>query len=190
MYLSVFVIYAVAPPSVTVLADGTSVFGLSYPQPLVTACPDGKTVLDLYCGAGTIGLSFAKRAKEIIGVEIIEQAVEDAKYNAKINGIENAWFICGDATDAVKILKGENKKIDVVVLDPPRKGCDSELLSIVSESFCPERIVYVSCDCATLARDCKILEDKGYKVIEYTPVDLFPRTSHVEVCCCMVKNNG
>lgn len=151
------------------------------------ACPDGKTVLDLYCGAGTIGLSFAGRAKEIIGVEIIEQAVEDAKYNASINGIDNARFLCADACEAARKFRDEGLKADVVVLDPPRKGCDSGLLSIVAESFCPERIVYISCDCATLARDCKILEEKGYKVIEYTPVDLFPRTSHVEVCCCLVK---
>ncbi len=142
--------------------------------------PQCKTVLDLYCGAGTIGLSFADKAKEIIGVEIIEQAVEDAKYNALINGIKNARFLCADACEAAKKFRDEGLKADVVVLDPPRKGCDSELLSIVAESFSPERIVYVSCDCATLARDCNILEEKGYKVIEYTPVDLFPRTSHVE----------
>ncbi len=154
------------------------------------ACPDGKTVLDLYCGAGTIGLSFAKRAKEIIGVEIIEQAVEDAKYNAQINGIENARFICADAFEAAQKFKSEGLKADVVVLDPPRKGCDSGLLSIVAESFCPERIVYVSCDCATLARDCKILEENGYKVIEYTPVDLFPRTAHVEVCCLLSRTKA
>ncbi|MEE0945237.1 MAG: 23S rRNA (uracil(1939)-C(5))-methyltransferase RlmD [Acutalibacteraceae bacterium] len=154
------------------------------------ACPENKTVLDLYCGAGTIGLSFAKKAKEIIGVEIIEQAVQDAKYNAQINGIKNARFICADATKASMQFKEQGLKADVVVLDPPRKGCSGEVLDMVSNSFCPQRIVYVSCDCATLARDCKILEEKGYKVIEYTPVDLFPRTAHVEVCCLLSRTKA
>jgi 23S rRNA (uracil1939-C5)-methyltransferase len=143
--------------------------------------PDNKNILDLYCGAGTIGLSFAKKAKSIIGVEIIPEAIEDAKFNAKLNGIENARFICADASKAAKILRDEGIKTDAIVLDPPRKGCEAELLSVIAQDFAPERIVYVSCDVATLARDVKILEEKGYKVVEYTPVDLFPRTSHVEM---------
>lgn len=151
------------------------------------ARPEKKAVIDLYCGAGTIGLSFAAKAKSVIGVEIIEQAVEDAKENARINGIDNARFICGDAEEAAETLKNEGVKADVVILDPPRKGCSEKLLSTVSEDFAPERIVYVSCDCATLARDCKILNEKGYKVIEYTPVDLFPRTSHTEVVCLLTR---
>lgn len=150
-------------------------------------CPEGKAVLDLYCGAGTIGLSFANRAKSIIGVEIVKQAIEDAKFNAKLNGIENTDFICGDAKDAAEELDKNGIKPDVVVLDPPRKGCDTQLLYTVADGFAPERIVYVSCDCATLARDCKILKEKGYEVIEYTPVDLFPRTSHVETVA-LLKN--
>lgn len=151
------------------------------------AAPENKAVIDLYCGAGTIGLSFAKKAKSIIGVEIVSQAVEDAKENAKINGINNARFICADAAKAASSLKNEGITADVVVLDPPRKGCDEELLSIVANDFDPERIVYVSCDVATLARDCKILEALGYKVKEYTPVDLFPRTAHVETVALLSK---
>ena len=150
--------------------------------------PENKSVIDLYCGAGTIGLSFAKKAKSIIGVEIVSQAVEDAKENAKINGIENARFICADASVAALKLKNEGISADVVILDPPRKGCDEELLSTVAIDFNPERIVYVSCDVATLSRDCKILETLGYKVKEYTPVDMFPRTSHVETVALLCKD--
>ena len=151
------------------------------------ANPDGKKVLDLYCGAGTIGLSFAKKAEEIIGVEIIPQAVEDAKFNAKINNIENARFICADAAEAAKKLREEGIHPHIVVLDPPRKGCDSQVLSIVANDFSPERIVYVSCDPATLARDCKILNELGYRIEEYTPVDMFPRTSHVETVALLSR---
>ncbi len=151
------------------------------------AAPEKKAVLDLYCGAGTIGLSFAKKAESIIGVEIIPEAIEDAKFNAALNGIENARFICADAAEAAIMLKKEGVKTDVVVLDPPRKGCSSGLLNTVAADFAPERIVYVSCDCATLARDCKILGEMGYAVEEYTPVDLFPRTSHVETVALLTR---
>lgn len=147
-----------------------------------------KTILDLYCGAGTIGLSMAKKAKQIIGVEIIPEAVKDAKFNAELNKIENARFICGDAANAAKELKKENIKPDVVILDPPRKGCERELLEIVAKDFCPERLVYVSCDPATLARDAKILEELGYKLEEYTPFDLFPRTHHVETASLFLRD--
>lgn len=141
---------------------------------------NGKTVLDLYCGAGTIGLSMAKTAKKIIGVEIIPDAVNDAKINAEINGIKNAEFICADAAAAAKKLAERYLKPDVVIVDPPRKGCDEALLNTIAKNFTPERIVYVSCDSSTLARDVAILEKKGYKLMEYTPVDMFPRTAHVE----------
>ncbi len=143
--------------------------------------PVGKNVLDLYCGAGTIGLSMAHKAKSVIGVEIVEAAVKDAKINAQENGVKNARFICGDATKAAEQLKRENITSDVVILDPPRKGCEEALLKTVANDFAPERIVYVSCDVATLARDTAILENLGYKLQEYTPVDLFPRTPHCEV---------
>lgn len=142
--------------------------------------PKDKKILDLYCGAGTIGLSMAKDAESIIGVEFIPEAIKDAKFNAKANNIDNAEFICGDASAAAKQLSDRNIKPDVVIVDPPRKGCSEELIKTISGDFCPERVVYVSCDPATLARDIKIFTESGYKLIEYTPVDLFPRTSHVE----------
>ncbi len=142
--------------------------------------PDGKNILDLYCGAGTIGLSMARNAKSIIGVEIVEAAVKDANINAQENAITNARFICGDAAAAAEQLKKEGVTADVVILDPPRKGCEESLLKTVAYDFSPERIVYVSCDVATLARDTAILENMDYKLQEYTPVDLFPRTAHVE----------
>lgn len=151
------------------------------------ATPDGKNVLDLYCGAGTIGLSMAQKAQSIIGVEIVDAAVRDANINAKENGILNARFICGDAAKAALQLKQEKISANVVILDPPRKGCEESLLNTVALDFAPERIVYVSCDVATLARDTAILEKLGYKLIEYTPCDLFPRTAHVETVALFVK---
>ena len=151
------------------------------------ANPNGKNILDLYCGAGTIGLSMAQKAKSVIGVEIVDAAVRDANINAKENGIANARFICGDAAKAALQLKSEKITADVVILDPPRKGCEESLLNTVALNFAPERIVYVSCDVATLARDTAILEKLGYKLIEYTPCDLFPRTAHVETVALFVK---
>ena len=151
------------------------------------AKPQGKTVIDLYCGAGTIGLSMAGQAKSIIGVEIIPEAIEDAKFNAEQNGIENTEFICGDATEAAKTLAVRKIKPDVVIVDPPRKGCSEDLLNTISKDFCPETLVYVSCDPATLARDLKILDTLGYTLKEYTPFDLFPRTSHVETVALLKR---
>ena len=145
-----------------------------------------ETVLDLYCGAGTIGLSMANKVKKIIGVEIIPEAIEDAKENAKRNNIENCEFYCGDAKDAVKILKSQNIEPDAVILDPPRKGCDREVLEYVAEMK-PKKIVYVSCDVSTQARDCAILRDLGYETKEVTPVDMFPRTAHTESVALITK---
>ncbi|MGN0531938.1 MAG: 23S rRNA (uracil(1939)-C(5))-methyltransferase RlmD [Eubacterium sp.] len=139
-----------------------------------------ETVIDLYCGAGTIGLSMADKAKQIIGVEIIPQAIENAKTNAKINNINNAEFFCGDACDLASSLENSGISPDVVVLDPPRKGCQKELFDVIHR-MSPGRIVYVSCDSATLARDLEILHTKGYITREITPVDMFPRTPHVEI---------
>lgn len=147
-----------------------------------------ETVLDLYCGTGTIGLSMAKNAGRVIGAEIVEQAVEDAKQNAADNGIENAEFTCMDAAKAADMLKNRGEKPDVVILDPPRKGCSPELIETVSQ-MSPSRVVYVSCDPATLARDLKLFAAKGYKTMEATPVDLFPRTAHVETCVLMSKEH-
>lgn len=149
--------------------------------------PDGKNIIDLYCGAGTIGLSMAEKAKSIIGVEIIPEAVADAKINAEQNGITNAEFICGDATYAAKELLHRGITADAVILDPPRKGCTEELLKTVANDFSPEKIVYISCDSATLARDTKILTTLGYNLMEYTPVDLFPRTHHVETVALLSR---
>lgn len=151
------------------------------------AAPDGKTVLDLYCGAGTIGLSMARRARQIIGVEIVRFAVEDARFNAEQNGISNARFICADAAAAAEELAQTGITPDVVILDPPRKGCDEALLKTVALSFAPQRLVYVSCDVATLARDTAILQALGYSIEKYTPVDMFPRTTHVETVALFVK---
>lgn len=146
-----------------------------------------KSVIDLYCGAGTIGLSLAHTAKQIIGVEIIKEAVEDAKINARINDIANTEFICMDATKAATELAQKGIKADVVIVDPPRKGCEEALLNTIAKDFSPERLVYVSCDSATLARDIKILDTLGYKLKEYTPVDMFPATSHVETVALLVR---
>lgn len=146
-----------------------------------------ETLLDLYCGTGTIGLTMANNVKTLIGVEVIPQAVENAIKNAEANEITNARFICADASKAAEVLLNENTKPDVIVLDPPRKGCDGELLKTVSD-MSPDRIVYVSCDSATLARDCAILSGLGYKTVEVTPVDMFPRTGNVE-CVCLLRNN-
>ena len=153
------------------------------------AKPENKDILDLYCGAGTIGLSMAGKAKSVIGVEIIPEAVEDAKFNAENNDINNAEFICSDATAAAKELRKRSIHPQTVIVDPPRKGCTQELIETISNEFSPERVVYVSCDPATLARDIKIFGELGYVLKEYTPVDLFPRTSHVECCALLYKAN-
>lgn len=159
-----------------------------YKKAAFYAEPEGKTVLDLYCGAGTIGLSMADNAKQIIGVEIVPQAVEDARVNAAENGITNARFICADAAEAAKKLSDEGIAPDVVIVDPPRKGCEAELINTIANDFKPQRIVYVSCDSATLARDCRLFSDLGYNLKSATPADLFPRTAHVE-CVCLITSN-
>ncbi|MCO7136082.1 23S rRNA (uracil(1939)-C(5))-methyltransferase RlmD [[Clostridium] leptum] len=151
------------------------------------AQPEGALVLDLYCGAGTIGLTMAQKAEKVIGVEIVPDAIRDADKNAALNGIQNAEFLCGDAAQAAEMLVQRGLHPDVVVLDPPRKGCSPELLTILADRFCPDRIVYVSCDPATLARDLKILNSSGYLPQEVTPVDMFPRTSHVETVVLLSK---
>lgn len=143
-------------------------------------------LLDLYCGTGTIGLTMAHKVKKLVGVEIIEQAVQDANANAELNGIGNATFICGDAADASKQLKENGEQPSVVLVDPPRKGLSPELISTIAQMQ-PKRVVYISCDPATLARDCELFENTGYKVIEVTPFDMFPRTAHVETVVLMSK---
>ncbi len=145
-----------------------------------------RNVIDLYCGGGAIGLTVANRCENLIGVEIVPAAVEDAVANAEANGITNARFICADAAEAAKQLEKEGVRADAVILDPPRKGCDESLLDTVARSFAPRQIIYVSCNPATLARDAKYLISAGYDFCHATPFDLFPRTSHVE-CVCLLS---
>ncbi|KGX90214.1 RNA methyltransferase [Pontibacillus halophilus JSM 076056 = DSM 19796] len=144
-----------------------------------------ETVVDAYCGIGTISLFLAQQAKQVYGVEIIADAVNDAKKNAKHNHIENAEFVVGEAENVFPWWKDQGLRPDVVVVDPPRKGCDENLLNAMIEVK-PEKIVYVSCNPSTLARDLRILEDGGYETQEVQPVDMFPQTSHVE-CVTWLK---
>ncbi|MCQ2550743.1 MAG: 23S rRNA (uracil(1939)-C(5))-methyltransferase RlmD [Clostridia bacterium] len=139
-------------------------------------------VLDLYCGVGTIGLLCAKDAKEVLGIEVVKGAVIDANRNAVINGIVNATYICGKAEEELKKIED---KYDVAILDPPRAGCEKDLLDAIDV----DRIVYVSCDAATQARDIKYLMERGYEFIEATPVDQFCHTTHVE-CVALIKRDG
>ena len=145
------------------------------------------TVLDLYCGVGTITLIMAKAAGKVIGVEVIPQAVEDARDNAKRNGIENAEFFCGDAGEAALDLEAKGIKADVVVVDPPRKGLNADAIEALAR-FAPRRIVYVSCDPATLARDVALLKERGYQVKNAMAADLFPRCAHVESIVCFARD--
>lgn len=156
---------------------------------------DGKgLLLDLYCGAGTIGLSMAHRVGEVIGIELVPEAVACAKENAARNGIENAHFYCGDAADAEGLLAPVERvrgtlHPDVVILDPPRKGCDEALLRFLAARAVP-RIVYVSCNPDSLARDVARLVALGYTPDKVTPVDLFPRTGHVESVVCLTRKEA
>ena len=144
------------------------------------------TVLDLYCGVGTITLAMASAAGKVIGVEVIEQAVADARDNAQRNGIENAEFFCGDAGQAALALEAKGIKADVVVVDPPRKGLNADTIEALAR-FAPRRIVYVSCDPATLARDVALIKERGYRLKNAMAADLFPRCSHVESIVCLSR---
>ena len=143
-------------------------------------------VLDLYCGAGTITLCMAKAAGKVIGVEVVPQAVADARENAVRNGIENAEFFCGDAGEAALALEKQGTRPDVVVVDPPRKGLNADAIEALAR-FGARRIVYVSCDPATLARDVALLKQKGYALKNAMACDLFPRTAHIESVVCLTK---
>ena len=146
----------------------------------------GELLLDLYCGAGTIGLSMAEKAGKLIGVEIVPEAIENAKINAERMGVKNAEFICGDAGMAAAELEKRGTAPDVIILDPPRKGCSEDTLEAVAK-MSPKRIVYVSCNTATMARDFKILDSLGYEPKKVQPVDMFPRTAHVEGVGLLVR---
>jgi len=141
-----------------------------------------ENVMDLYCGIGSISLFLAQKAKKVIGVEIIEDAILDARENARINGIENADFYVGKAEEVVPKLVKEGVTADVVVVDPPRKGCDETLINTLLE-IKPKKIVYVSCKASTMARDIRLLVDGGYELVKGQAVDLFPWTTHVEAVC-------
>lgn len=158
-----------------------------YRQAAEFAEPEGKLLLDLYCGAGTIGLSMADRARRLIGAEIVPEAVENAKANARRNSIENAEFVCADAGRAAAKLEKIGERPGVIILDPPRKGCSEDTLKACA-GMQPERIVMISCNPATAARDCKMLAELGYKVQKVRPFDLFPRTSHVECVVLLTRD--
>jgi 23S rRNA (uracil1939-C5)-methyltransferase len=145
-----------------------------------------ETVFDLYCGIGTISLFLSEKAKKVYGVEVIEAAIEDARENARINNVENTEFIVGEAEQVIPKIYSQGVRADVVVVDPPRKGCDVALLSTLVDMK-PERIVYVSCNPSTLARDLKYLSENGFKVMEVQPVDMFPYSFHVESIVLMTK---
>lgn len=158
-----------------------------YREALNAAQLTGKeTVIDAYCGIGTISLFLAKQAKKVYGVEVVPEAIQDAKRNAKLNEIENIEFEVGKAEETMGKWKEVNIKADVIVVDPPRKGCDRALLDTMIEMK-PTRVVYVSCNPATLARDLRVLADGGFNVEYVQPVDMFPQTNHVETVVLMSR---
>ena len=147
---------------------------------------DGFEAIDVYCGTGTISMILSKRAKHVTGIENIKPAVEDAARNAERNGAGNADFICADAAEALPELIEKGTRPDVIVIDPPRKGCDKAVLNAITGSAV-QRVIYVSCDPATLARDVRILVDGGYSIQKVQPIDMFPQTAHVETVCLLSK---
>ena len=146
----------------------------------------GDTLLDLYCGAGTVGLSMANGTGRLIGVEVIPEAIENARENALRNGVKNAEFIVGDSGDIAGMLAERGERPDVITVDPPRKGCDQRTLDAIL-SMAPERVVMISCNPATAARDVKYLCERGYSAVKACAADLFPRTGHVECVVLMEK---
>ena len=145
-------------------------------------------VLDLYCGVGTITLAMAGSAGKVIGVEVIEQAVADARDNARRNGIHNAEFFCGDAGQAALELEKQGIRPDVITVDPPRKGLNADTIEAI-DRMAPRRLVYVSCDPATLARDVALLKERGFRLISAQAADLFPRCAHVETVALMTRTD-
>ncbi|EOU2058875.1 23S rRNA (uracil(1939)-C(5))-methyltransferase RlmD [Clostridium perfringens] len=143
-------------------------------------------VFDAYCGTGTITLFLSKKAKKVYGVEIIPQAIDNAWINAKENKVENVEFFVGESEVVIPDLINKGVKADVVVVDPPRKGCDKKLLDAIT-NIDAKKIVYVSCDPSTLGRDLKVLEENGYKTLEVQPVDMFPNTAHIENVALLIK---
>ena len=146
---------------------------------------ENDVVFDIYCGIGTISLFLAQKANKVYGIEIVEDAIKDAKRNAELNNLNNTEFYAGKAEEVVPKLYKEGKRANVVVVDPPRKGCDERVLDTIV-SMAPDRVVYVSCNPSTLARDLNYLNQKGYKCVEIQPVDMFPHTMHVE-CVALIE---
>lgn len=147
-----------------------------------------ETAVDLYCGAGTISLLLAQHCKKIYGIEIVESAVENAKSNAALNGVENAEFLCADSAEGFSQVLAREPKIDLVVVDPPRKGLSKEVIGHIAKAV-PGRVVYVSCDPATLARDLVLLSEKGYEASFVQPVDMFPQTTHVDTVVLLSRKS-
>ena len=152
----------------------------------LAALGEGQTLIDLYCGTGTIGISMADKDTRLIGVEIVESAVECARENARANGMSNAEFFAADASSLESILGERALTADVVVIDPPRKGTTPRLIEYLSR-LSVGKIVYISCDPDTLARDCALFAEKGYELSTVYPVDMFPRTAHVESVVCLTR---
>ena len=149
---------------------------------------ENDTVFDIYCGIGSISLFLSQKATKVYGIEIVEDAIKDAKINAKLNNLNNVEFYVGKAEEVVPKMYSEGKTANVVVVDPPRKGCDEKVLDTIV-SMKPDRVVYVSCNPSTLARDLAYLDERGYKCVEIQPVDMFPHTMHVECCAKIVKKS-
>jgi 23S rRNA (uracil1939-C5)-methyltransferase len=180
------VLYSISPGSfVQVNPEQTRVL---YDQ--IMDCADlqgGETVLDVYCGMGSISLQLAEKAGQVIGIEEFPEAVKDADYNAWLNGFTNVKFLVGKAERLLPEMAAEGIQPQLLIVDPPRKGCDPEVLSAIAKMN-PPKLIYVSCDPATLARDLRILSEKGYRVLEVQPVDMFPQTAHVE--CVVLITRG
>lgn len=170
--------YQVNPPQAERLYE----LALEYADPSSEAL-----VLDLYCGAGTISLALAKRAGQVLGAEIVPEAVKNAQANALANDVHNAEFFCGDAAEAAAELAGRGLRPEVIVVDPPRKGMSEDAVKAVA-SMKPKRIVYVSCDPATLSRDILRFSELGYRLKKAAAVDMFPRTHHVETVCLLTRS--
>jgi len=151
-----------------------------YQKALEISCLNGdETIVDAYCGVGTLSLYFAKYCKKIIGIECIPEAIEDAKKNAELNDIPNATFVCAYSEDYIKNIQS----VDLIILNPPRKGCEASFLEGIKK-IKPKKVIYISCNPSTLARDLAILHAYGYAIDVIYPFDMFPQTAHVE---CLVK---
>lgn len=163
---------------------------LLYNQAIEFANPNPNDILvDLYCGTGTIGLSMADKVSKLIGVEIMPQAVENAKLNAESNGITNSEFICADADIGAVILRDRGIIPNIIIVDPPRKGCSESLIKTIAQMD-PEKVIMVSCNSATMSRDMRIFADLGYTSVAVRPVDMFPRTHHVESVVLMTRQEA